>query len=351
MYIPRVLYHWRAVPGSVAANPLAKPYAWHAGQRAVQAHVGRVGIDADVTLGSCTGTYVLHRRLPRDVRISVIIPTRGSEGIVWGERRTFVVEAVRSLLAMGGHANVEVVVVHDPDTSPPVLDELRRVGGDSLRLVPFHRPFNFSEKCNLGVVSSNGDVVVLLNDDIEISSENFLANLVAPLLEAGVGLTGANLAFSDGSVQHAGLVMFKHGPGHMYDKKPGGWPGPFNTLTVNRECSGLTGAALAVLRSTYYEVGGMTESLPLSYNDVDFSFKIARLGLRRLWIANARAYHFESKSRVPTVQPWERELLFRGGRRQTETSRPQIGTPVKRARRVTPVRGRSGTRRRRRKDV
>ena len=95
----------------------------------------------------------------------------------------------------------------------------------------------------------------------------------------------------------------------MFYKKPDGWPGPFNAMAVNRECSGLTGAAIAVLRSTYYEVGGMTEALPLSYNDVDFSFKIAALGLRRIWIANARAFHFESKSREPTVQPWELKFV------------------------------------------
>ena len=86
----------------------------------------------------------------------------------------------------------------------------------------------------------------------------------------------------------------------------------------------------------------MTESLPLSYNDVDFSFKIARLGLRRLWIANARAYHFESKSRVPTVQPWERDYFLRGGRRRDRDVYVRTyGTAVKSTRRVTPVRGRA----------
>ena len=309
VHVPKVLYKWRAVPGSVVMDPQAKPYAWQAGLKAVQAHLDRVGAEATADFGVRTGVYELNRRLSDAVRLSVVIPTRGTEGLVWGERRCFVVEAVRSVLEQGGHENIEVVVVHDTSTPQRVLRELRHVAGEALRLVPYEKSFNFSEKCNLGVVASHGDVVVLLNDDVEISSPNFLPNLVAPLFEDGVGMTGANLVFSDGSVQHAGVVFRKQGPGHMFYKKPGGWPGPFNALLVNRECSGLTGACIAVRRSVYYEVGGMTEVLPHSYNDVDFSAKIAAAGLRRLWIANARAFHFESKSRVPTVHPWELKLL------------------------------------------
>ena len=309
VHVPKVLYHWRAAPGSTVANPDAKPYAWTAGRDAVQAHLDRVGVAARAELGPYPGTYELHRRLDPDVRVSVVIPTRGGEGIVWGERRCFVVEAVRSVLALGGHENVEIIVVHDAGTPAHVLDELRTVAGSTLQLVPYAKKFNFSEKCNLGVVRSYGEVVVLLNDDIEIVSPNFLVELVAPLFEDGVGQTGAHLLFSDSSVQHAGLVFFKHGPGHMFYKKPAFWKGPFNAMAVNRECSGLTGACVALKRSTYEEVGGLSEDLPLSYNDVDLSHKIGAAGYRRLWIANAKAYHFESKSREPTVQPWELEFV------------------------------------------
>ena len=188
VHIPRVLYHWRAVPGSVAANPLAKPDPWHAGQRAVQAHVGRVGIDADVTLGSCTGTFVLHRRLPRDVRISVIIPTRGSEGIVWVSAGPSS-GGSGSLLAMGGHANVEVVVVHDPDTSPPVRTSCAGLAVIRYGWFCFTGHSTSVRSATWKLSRPTATQSCCSNDDIEISSENFLANLVAPLLEAGVGLS------------------------------------------------------------------------------------------------------------------------------------------------------------------
>jgi len=139
VHVPRVLYKWRAVPGSVVMDPQAKPYAWEAGLKAVQAHLDRVGAEATADFGVRTGVYELNRRLSDAVRLSVVIPTRGTEGLVWGERRCFVVEAVRSVLEQGGHDNIEVVVVHDTSTPQRVLRELRHVAGEALRLVPYEK--------------------------------------------------------------------------------------------------------------------------------------------------------------------------------------------------------------------
>lgn len=310
VHVPRVLYHWGVVAGSVAKEGgAAKPYAWSAGRNAVQAHMDRLGIEAGVEYGPVPGTYQIQRSLSHGVKVSVVIPTRGTDGLVWGERRCFVVEAVRSVLRRGGHANLELVVVHDEGTPAAVLEQLRADAGDLVRLVPYNKPFNFSEKCNLGVLASDGDVVLLLNDDVELASDNFIPNLVAPLFEEGIGLTGARLIYPDGTLQHAGLVFYGRHLSHMYYKRPSDEPGPFNALAINRECSGLTGACIAVKRSTYDEVGGMTEALPANYNDVDFSFKIGFLGLRRIWVANATAYHFESKTREPVVHAWEYQII------------------------------------------
>ena len=317
VHIPRVLYHWRVLEGSAAGDPEAKPYAWLAGRAAVQAHLDRVGIDGTVALGPGRGTYRIHRRLDPDVRVSVVIPTRGADGLVWGERRYFVVEAVRSLLDRRDHENVEVVVVHDADTPPRVLDALAAVGGPRLELVPHDRPFNFSEKCNRGVTSSYGDAIVLLNDDVEISCDGFLTQLVAPLYEDGVGMTGANLTMADTTVQHAGLAVDDRLAHLFVDGRTSlRHPGPFvvrnhlrhlvgSFMSVNREVSGVTAAALAIRRTTYEEVGGMSEVFPVNFGDVDLSMKVTASGRRILWIAAATAYHFEAGSRDPSVHASE----------------------------------------------
>jgi O-antigen biosynthesis protein len=191
-----------------------------------------------------------------------------------------------------------------------VLDELVEIAPD-VQLVPYPKPFNFSEKCNLGAESSYGDVVVLLNDDVEIESPGFLPNLVAPLLEEGVGMTGAKLLFADSSIQHAGLTLDRHDLTHVFAAAPPEDPGPFAALLVNREVSGLTGACVALMRDTFEDIGGLSEHLPVNFNDVDLSFKVRAQGLRLVWVANAVAFHFESQTRIPVVHPWESLALFR----------------------------------------
>ncbi|WP_230402002.1 glycosyltransferase family 2 protein [Sanguibacter suaedae] len=311
VHIPEVLYHWRVVPGSAAGDLEAKPYAWAAGRDAVQAHLDRVGIAGTAELGDAPGLYKIRRAANPDRMISVIIPTRGGTGLVWGERRCFVLEAVRSLLAHTSHEKLEIVVVYDIPTPQAVLDELKEIAGEKLVLVPFHGEFNFSKKCNEGFLASTGDIVVLLNDDVEAISDDVLETLVAPLEEPDVGLTGARLLFSDRTLQHAGHVYYKDVIHHSYFMWPDDAFGPFSALRLNREASGLTGACIALRREDYELIGGMAEDLPLSFNDVDFSRKLRHVGYRLVWMWEAALFHFESQTRDPRVKESEVTYLFR----------------------------------------
>ena len=191
--------------------------------------------------------------------VSVVIPTRGSTGAVRGRSRVFVTEAVRSLLARAGPVDLEIVVVHD-DVTPrrswtisglwPVTDwSSSGTTGE----------FNFSRKCNLGAMASHGRWLVMLNDDTELITRGFVQMLVAPLLEDGVGMTGARLLFEDGTIQHAGVVYRRGRPGHAYYREPDDTPDATGTLLVNRECSALTAACIAIRRSVFDDVGGFTE--------------------------------------------------------------------------------------------
>ena len=310
-HVRQVLYHWRIIPGSAAGDIEAKPYAWYAGQRAVQAHLERMGISASAELGPSQGNIkVVRDPLPTELAVSVIIPTRGSRGTVWGEDRVFVVEAVRSILAKGGHANLEIIVVYDTGTPPEALSQLKLIAGEKLKLVNYDREFNFSEKCNLGVEYATSNYLILLNDDTEISGENFVGKLVAPLLEPGVGITGPRLLHSDSTIQQAGITIDPHhGYVHAFSGLLDTDLGPFGELISDREVLAVTGACLAVKKCTYEQVGGMTSELPNNYNDVDLCNKIRQLGLRVLWVWDARVFHFESKTREPNVQNWEKEYI------------------------------------------
>jgi glycosyltransferase involved in cell wall biosynthesis len=310
VHVPKCLYSWRILPGSTAHDIKEKPYAWTNGVKAVQAHLDRMGISAKVDHGVSDGTYRIVRSIPDDLRVSIVVPTRGSTGMVWGENRCFVVEAVRSALEKAGHPSVQVVVVYDIDTRQSVLAELAEVvpEGD-LVLVPYDDEFNFSRKCNLGVLASDGDVVVFLNDDTQARSEGWLVQLVAPVLEQDVGMTGARLLFEDGTLQHGGHIHAHGAYTHAFIGAREGDLGHGACLVVNRECSGVTCACAAVRRETFMEVGGLCEKLPSNYNDIDLAHKIAGAGYRMLWIANVVLYHFESKSRDPRVSSEEIEFV------------------------------------------
>ena len=309
-HISEVLYHWRVVPGSAAGDTEAKPYAAEAGRRAVEDHLARSGVDGTVELGPY-GLYRVRRSLPAERRVSIVIPTLGSSTMVWGRSRVLVVEAVRSALAQTRHDNVEVVVVYDEPTPRAVLDDLMTIAGNRLVLVPFKEKFNYSRKVNFGVLASTGDRIVVLNDDVEVRSDDWIEELVAPLEEPGVGLTGAKLFFSSTAIQHAGLAYLRGGYQHPFHKMPGDTPGPFADLFATREVSGVTGACVAMRRETFFEVGGLAEGLPESFNDVDFCYKVLRLGYRILYMAHCELFHFESQTREPTAMPADVRFMRR----------------------------------------
>lgn len=310
VHVPKCLYSWRILPGSTAHQIAEKPNAWPNGARAVQAHLDRLGIAAKVDLGIADGTYRIERSIPEDMRVSLVLPTGGSTGMVWGENRCFVVEAIGAALAKAGHPSVQVVVVYDEDTPPGVLAQVTElVPEGDLLLVPYDGDFNFSRKCNLGVLASDGQVVVLLNDDTQARSDGWLVQLVAPLVEADVGMTGARLLFEDGTLQHGGHVHAHGAYRHAFIGARDGDLGPGSCLTLSRECSGVTSACAALRRETFLEVGGLCEKLPGNYNDVDLSNKVARAGHRMLWMADVVLYHFESRSRDPHVSREEIDFV------------------------------------------
>lgn len=316
VHVPRVLSHWRQSPRSVASDTDNKPLAFEAGLRVVRDHLSRVGIEATVSAGAHPGTYRI-RRAPRpEATVSVVIPTNGSTGTVWGCRRTFVVEAVRSLAAGSTHRALEIVVVADVTTPSSVFDEISlivRESGLELTWLEFDEPFNFSKKINVGVASSGGKLLLLLNDDTELiapGSIDRMASLLADPVDVAhgsVAAVGAKLLYADGTLQHGGHVY--HGEFmHAFIGWSGDHPGPQRMLSIERECAGVTAAALMTARAHFESVGGFPEDLPLHFNDVDFCLALRALGHRIIWTPNASWYHFEgsSRDRGATMGEWNR---------------------------------------------
>jgi O-antigen biosynthesis protein len=333
-HVPQVLAHWRQSPRSVSSDVANKPEAFERGRRVVEEHVVRCGIDATVDHGRYPGVYRIRRRCDPDTLVSVVVPTRGSAGKVWGVDRIFVVDAIRSLLERSTHRRFEVVVVADRPTPPSALDEIARAAattGAPLHVIDFDEPYNFSRKINVGVAASSGDAVLVLNDDTELIEPESVSVMLG-LLDSShdpageVGAVGAKLLYPDGTLQHGGHV-YHHEFMHACIGWDGDHPGPHRMLAIERECAGVTAAALMTTRAVFDEIGGFPEDLPLHFNDVDVSLSIRATGRRILWTPHACWYHFEGRTRDrgATMDEWRRVAgRFPGGEPTDPYANPNL---------------------------
>lgn len=307
-HVPEILLHWRQAPNSSALDSANKPAAISAEVRAVSNHLERCGIDAEVTETDQPGVVRTRRRLQGRPSVSVIIPTRGTRSRVWGAERILVHEAVASMIDREPDVDLEFVVVLDDGSEPVVERGLQRIAGDGLRVVPYDRPFNFSDKLNEGVLAATGEYVLLLNDDTELIEPGSVAEMVGLAQQPDVGMVGAKLLFDDGTLQHGGHLY--HGTiTHALLGWASSHPGPYNMANVVRECVGATAASSLMRRDVFLDVGGMNTDFPANYNDVDLSMTVRAAGYRILWTPYAQWYHFESRSFAHPIDPIETALI------------------------------------------
>ena len=310
VHIPEVLYHWRAVAGSTADDAAAKDYAYEAGRRAIADHLERTAFQGDVELHpELRGVYRIRPKLQDEPLVSIVIPTAGGVRRVHGSSLDLVVNCVDSIVDRSTYQNYEIVCVIDDHAPAHVGPELSRLAGDRIRLVPFDAPFNFSAKINAGALESRGEFLLLLNDDTEVVTPDWMEAMLAFGLQDDVGAVGARLDFPDGRIQHAGVVCSSGGPFHSYYEFGGGTLGYFSVLEVPADYLAVTAACLLTSREAFDEVGGFSIDFPLNFNDVDFCFKVHRSGRRIVCTPEARLQHFETSSREALVTGEEIGLL------------------------------------------
>ena len=312
LHVPRVLYHWRTLATSTAGGgEAAKPWAFEAGTRAIQAHLERAGIPAAAERDTeHPGVYRLHPRLVREPSVSIVIPTAGTAREVRYEQLVLIEHCVESILATSTYENYEIVVVADRGLDPSVRARLAERGGSKLRLVDYDEPFNFSTKINRGAVHSEGEMLLLLNDDMEVVTPNWLERLVMYAGLDGVGAVGGRLIWEDGRLQHVGIAFENVGyPGHIYRGFAGEWNGYSNSVLVAQNYLAVTGACLMTPREDFDRVGGLSTTFPVNYNDMDYCLKLVAEGRRVVYDPDTILYHFESSSRSTDVEDWEKDQL------------------------------------------
>ncbi len=308
-HIPRLLYHRRA--SETDGEAIAGPAGSEERVRAVQAHCDRIGLPArgEADPRRPDGCR-LRPALAEKPMVSIVIPTCGQSRVVRGEDTVLVLHCLKSILAMSTYPDYEVVCVADDSTDPSMLEELRALGGDRLRLVAYDQPFNFSAKVNLGAEHSSGEHLLFLNDDMEVITPDWIERMVMYSGHPGIGAVGAQLRWEDERVQHAGVVLEKGLPGHVYRGAGGELSGYAQNVLVTQNYLAVTGACLMTPRDVFGRAGGLPVELPVNYNDIYYCLAVRDQGMRVVYDADTVLYHFESSSRDTKVNDWEKAMLL-----------------------------------------
>ena len=291
-HIPKVLYHWRIIPASVASDMNAKPYAVEASRRAREAALDRRGLAGTVEPVPEMPVYFrVNYQLQRQPLISIIVPTKNNAAVL--ER------CVTSIHERTRYANFEIIVMDNGSTQADALAVLRNFEWQPRTKVQLHRrPFNYSEINNTGVRTAEGELLVFLNDDTEILADDWLERMGGYAQLAHVGAVGAKLLYPETRrVQHNGVLNLDQGPVHALHNMPAHEPGPFMRNLLEWNWTAVTGACLMIERRKFVQAGGFDESFPIAYNDVKLCFDLRDLGYYNLVCPSVELIHHESLSR------------------------------------------------------
>jgi GT2 family glycosyltransferase len=294
-HVPKILYHWRVLPGSTAEAGDAKSNAFDAGIQAVAEAAERQGLNAkagqpDWALKAKVGIFDLTFG-DEGPAVALIIPTKNQKQLL--------AQCITSL-EKTTYKNYRVYVVDNDSDDADTLAYLDGLSHTVLRISNEGKPFSFARLNNQAVAQVSEEYVLFLNNDTEAIAPGWLSQMMGYAQSPGVGSVGARLLFGDGTIQHAGIVQgyYEGLAGPAFRNQPGHDWGYLGYAKVTREFSAVTAACLLTKRELFLSLGGFDEqNFAVAYNDVDFCYRLVEAGLRNLYCASAELYHHEGKSR------------------------------------------------------
>jgi len=297
VHIPRLMYYWRSHAGSVASGIDAKPYAIAAAKGAVAEHLKKHGFEhfEIISTKAFETIFRIRYQILGNPKISIVIANKDH---VEDLRR-----CIGSILEKSTYDNYEIIVVENNSTTEEIrryYEALEREHSDKITIVTYEGAFNYSAVNNLGVRYATGEYILLLNNDTEVITVNWMEELLMYAQRKDVGAVGAKLYYADKTIQHAGVVIglgAHRTAGHTHYKQHRQNLGYMGRLCYAQNVTAVTGACLLVKKSDYEAVGGLDESFTISLNDVDLCLKLREKGLLNVFTPFAELYHYESISR------------------------------------------------------
>ncbi len=290
-HIPKILYHWRIVPGSIAEQAMNKLYAYEAGKRALTAALERRGISGSVEdtfgLKEGLGFYRVRRSCDTSQLVSIIIPTR--------DRLDLLSRCIASIETYTTYPTYEIVIVDNDSVEQQTLDYFQHTPH---RVIQFGGDFHFSRMMNAAVEQVSGNLILFLNNDIEVLSAEWLNALVEQACRPEVGAVGTKLLYPNHAVQHAGVIIgLCEFAGHSHRHVSGFQHGYWGSIDIIRNYSAVTAACLMMRRSLFLEMDGFDEAFQYAYQDVDLCLRLRDKGLLSVYTPYAPLVHYESASR------------------------------------------------------
>lgn len=319
-HIPRVLYHWRKIPGSTAASLGEKDFSGMPMTRAVQDYLDRNHSAAQAIFDPVTTYHRIKYQIQGNPLVSILLPTNGRVVEEHGKKTDLLVQCLKSIEEKTTYKNYEIVLAHNgnltTETERFVTQQAKKTG--RYRVVRYHyeEPFNFADKLDFIAQHATGEYYLILNDDIEVISPEWMSALLEYAQLPEIGVVGAKLYFPDGRIQHAGVVMgIGGGASHVFTQCAHDDPGYFASTKVVKNFSVVTGACCMTKASIFKELKGLDRAFRIDYNDVDFCLRVRERGYRVVFTPYAELTHHESVSlgsrRGQTDRPEERLLRTR----------------------------------------
>lgn len=311
-HIPKVLYHWRIHSSSTADNPLSKAYAYEAGKRALEGHLSRMGEQAKVAQLQHFGFYRVKYAVAGTPLLSILIPNKDQSDVL----RRCIASIQRS-----SYQNYEVILVENNSTERAtfayyqelvgngqaasaeghkgdILGQGRLPGGQAVKILHWKKGFNYSAINNFAASYASGEYLVLLNNDIEIITQDWMEEMLGNCQRPEVGIVGARLYYPNNTIQHAGIVVGIDGiAANMFPDLKRGQEGYYHKAALQLNYSAVTAACLMVSKEIYGKVQGLEEKLAVAFNDLDFCLRVRQEGYLVVYNPFVEAYHYESKSR------------------------------------------------------
>ena len=290
-HVHKVLYHWRTHEKSTSDNPESKIYAFHAGRRAVEAHLQRLGIQAEVEETCDLGYYRVKYPVTGSPMVSILIPNK--------DQLQTLKKCLKSIWEKTEYTNYEILIIENNSTEKETFEFYKKIDGrHHVRVLYWDKEFNYSAINNFGAAQAKGEYLLLLNNDTEVITKGWMKELLSHCQRPEVGMVGAKLYFPDNTIQSAGTIIGMGGMAdHAFvnmDRKKSGY---MHRASIQVDMSGVTAACAMVKRSVYEEVHGLEENLTVAFNDVDLCMKIRNNGDKVVFTPYAELYHYESKSR------------------------------------------------------